>query len=65
LSQPPDQFYNVIPQPLKLKSRMLNGNVYLGGNGNGNKFNLRNEILENLLRASGDGSSAKISMVEF
>lgn len=31
------------------------------GNGNGNKFNLRIEMLENLLEASGDETSAKIN----
>lgn len=31
------------------------------GNGNGNKMNLRIEILENLLNASGDGTSAKVN----
>ena len=39
---------------------------HISGNGNGNKMNLRIEILENLLNASGgtgDGSSAKISII--
>jgi hypothetical protein len=31
------------------------------GNGNGNKFNLRVKMLENLLEASGDGTSAKVN----
>ncbi|KAI6241589.1 DNTTIP1-dimer domain-containing protein [Aphelenchoides fujianensis] len=31
------------------------------GNGNGNKMNLRVEILENLLKANGDGTSAKVN----
>ncbi|KAH7731787.1 AT hook domain-containing protein family protein [Aphelenchoides avenae] len=34
---------------------------YNTGNGNGNKMNLRIEILENLLKASGDGTSAKVN----
>uniref|UniRef100_A0A914C0Q0 DNTTIP1 dimerisation domain-containing protein n=1 Tax=Acrobeloides nanus TaxID=290746 RepID=A0A914C0Q0_9BILA len=37
------------------------GNTFISGNGNGNKFNLRIEILENLLKSAGDGSSAKVN----
>lgn len=35
--------------------------TFISGNGNGNKMNLRVEIFENLLNASGDGTSAKIN----
>lgn len=31
------------------------------GNGNGNKMSMRLEILENLLKSAGDGSSAKVN----
>lgn len=35
--------------------------TFISGNGNGNKMNLRVEIIENLLNASGDETSAKIN----
>ena len=34
---------------------------FVTGNGNGNKMNMRVDILENLLKAAGDGSSAKVN----
>lgn len=38
--------------------------AFVSGNGNGNKMNLRIEIIENLLNASGDGTSAKINSLK-
>jgi hypothetical protein len=40
---------------------MIEADEFYCGNGNGNKMNLRVEILENLLSASGDGTSAKVN----
>lgn len=37
---------------------------YSTGNGNGNKLNLRTEILQGLLASMGDGKNAKVNLLK-